>query len=84
MEKFLNNIANGDVKGTYNISELKLFNDQLVAASENSQDAKSALTELRSLPYKCDTSKTKLNAYGRISVMHFEQEVDSDILNSGI
>lgn len=34
---------------------------------------KSLLTELRSMLFRCDSSRTEYNEYGRISIMYFEQ-----------
>ena len=34
---------------------------------------KSLLTELRSMVFRCDTTRTTYNSYGRISTMYFEQ-----------
>lgn len=75
--KILKEYTKGQVKGTYNISELQAFNQQLVDISESSKEAKSAITEFRSLPYKCDIGSTKYNKFGRITFMHFEQVVEN-------
>lgn len=75
--KILKEYTKGQVKGTYNISELQAFNQQLVDISESSKEAKSAITEFRSLPYKCNISSTKYNKFGRITFMHFEQVVEN-------
>lgn len=73
------------LKGTYNVESIRAYNNELMNLVENgNESAKSALTELRSLPFKCDTSKTTTNEEGRITYMYFEQVVDQNILNSGI
>lgn len=75
--KILQKFEKGEVKGIYDIGELIKFNEDLLNLSANSSEAKSAITEFRSLPYRCDTSKTEYNEYGRIKYMYFEQVVES-------
>ena len=78
--------SNG-LRGVYDIKEIQDYNDRLVemsanSSSEISSDAKSHLTELRSLPFRCYPDMTSINDYGIITYMYFKQEVDQDILNS--
>ncbi len=93
------------MKGEYGLAErkngrqsLKEYNDELVEKSKISADAKSSLTELRSLPFVCISNAQvkaeyeqqgytglKVNRYninGRISEMYFIQIIDEDILQN--
>lgn len=73
--------SNG-LKGKYDIKEIKEYNDELIGLSMTNPDAKSALTELRSLPFTCVPDMTSINNYGIITYMYFNQEIDQNILNS--
>ena len=68
------------------IDYLKRYNDglekrlaQMDKGDANYKSVKALLTELRSMPFKCDSSRTVYNKSGRISIMYFEQQFDSDI-----
>lgn len=88
----------GISKGVQPIEELRLRNNELVEASKTDSDAKSLLTELRSLPFMCisndelkaqyesqgykNIKTVKYNKYGRISEMYFIQIIDQNILQN--
>ncbi len=71
------------------IDYVKKYNDglekrlsQMNKEDPNYKSVKALLTELRSMPFKCDSSRTVYNKSGRISIMYFEQQFDSNIDNA--
>lgn len=98
--KLIKKYISGGIKRQFtSTKDLLEYNNDLVKLAEDGiQDAKSSLTELRSLPFVCITNDevktiyenkgytglrtTSYNDYGRIKEMFFIQVVDSNILNS--